>query len=305
MPMFKEIIKEICNELNIKYTILSKDWIIKLEKDNEVRYLTGNKFDLNGHAIGNILDDKYAFYEILKNINIRVCEHRIFYNYDNKQDYAKGCNTKEEIINCFNKYNNDVVIKPNKGAMGLGVYHITDKDELITKINELFIKNYSISICPYYHIKNEYRVIVLDNEIKLIYKKINPIVIGDGKSTLKELLIKFNNKYYSDEKIPNIIPKKNEIYTYDFHFNLSKGSIASIEIDSITKEKISSLALEVSKKVGITFASIDIIETTDNELLVLEANSGVTINKAINFIPNCYEIAKEIYKEAIIKMFDN
>lgn len=302
--MFKEIIKEICKELNIKYTILSKDWIIKLEKDNEVRYLTGNKFDLNGHAIGNIMDDKYAFYEILKNINIPVCEHNIFYAEKNHQDYAINCNKKEDILNCFYKYHEDVVVKPNKGAMGLGVYHVTDKDELINVTDNLFIKNYSISICPFYHIKNEYRVIVLDNEIKLIYKKINPIVTGDGKSTLKELLINFNSNYYTDKDIPNIIPNKNEIYTYDFHFNLSKGSIATLDIDSDTKEKICNLALEVSKKVGITFASIDIIKTTSNELLVLEANSGVTINKAIDFIPNGYAIAKQIYKEAILKMFN-
>lgn len=304
MPMFKEIIKEICNELNIKYTILSKDWIIKLEKDNEVRYLTGNKFDLNGHAIGNILDDKYAFYEILKNINIPVCLHRIIYHKNNNQSYAIGCNTEEYILNCFNEFHNDVVIKPNKGSMGIGVHHITNKDELINITNNLLINNYSISICPYYHIKNEYRVIVLDNEIKLIYKKINPIVIGDGKSTLKELLIKFNYNYYIDKDVLNIIPNKNEIITHDFHFNLSKGSIATIDIDYDTKEKICQLALEVSKKVGITFASIDIIETTNNELLVLEANSGVTINKATNFIPNGYNVAKEIYKEAILRMFD-
>ena len=53
----------------------------------------------------------------------------------------------------------------------------------------------------------------------------------------------------------------------------------------------------------MTFASIDIFETIDNKFLVLEANSGVTINKAINFIPNGYEITKSIYKEAINKMF--
>ena len=145
----------------------------------------------------------------------------------------------------------------------------------------------------------------LKKYIKLIYKKINPTVIGDGKSSLKELLTKFNNNYYSDKDIPHIIPKTNEIYTYDFHFNLSKGSIASLNIEDNIKEKISKIAIDVSTKVGIRFASIDIIETTDNELLVIEANSGVTINKAIDFIPNGYEIAKEIYKEVIIKMFDN
>ena len=65
------------------------------------------------------------------------------------------------------------------------------------------------------------------------------------------------------------------------------------------------IEIDTIQKLGITFASVDIVELYNNELLVLEANSGVTIEKAINFIPNGYNIAKEIYKEAIIKMFSN
>ncbi len=301
--MFNKIIKEICKELNIKYTYLSKDWIIKLEKDNKIKYLSGNKFDLNGHAVGLIMDDKYAFYDTLKNIDIPACIHNIIYRENNNYEYAKNCHTKEDIISYFNKYNSDVVIKPNIGSLGLGVYHITNKDELLEKTNELLKENFSISICPFYNIKNEYRVIILDNNIKLIYKKQNPIVTGNGKSTLKELLIKFNKYYYQDKEIINIIPKKNEKYTYDWHFNLSRGSIASLDIEDKLKGKLSSIAKKVSKEVGITFASIDIIELYNKELLVLEANSGVTIDKVIDFIPNGYNIAKEIYKEAIIKMF--
>ena len=33
--MFHKIIEEICQESNINYTYLSKDWIIKLTKDNK------------------------------------------------------------------------------------------------------------------------------------------------------------------------------------------------------------------------------------------------------------------------------
>ena len=301
--MFQKIIKEICQELNINYTLLSKNWIIKLEKEGIVKYLTGNKFDLNGHAIGNIMDDKYAFYETLSNLDIPVCEHTIFYSPDNKNDFAIGCHTEEELIACFNKYHKDVVIKPNRGSMGIGVSHITNEKDLMKEANNLFKKNYSISICPFYHIKNEYRVIVLDNEIKLIFKKINPVVIGNGVSTLKELLIKFNPYYFKDIDIPELVLTKDEEYTYDFHFNLSKGSIASLDIEDSLKKKIISLAIEVTKKVGIRFASVDIIETTNNSILVMEANSGVTINKVIEFIPNGYNLAKDIYKEAILKIF--
>ena len=82
--MFQKLIKEICHELNIKYKVLSKKWIIRLEKEDKVRYLSGNKFDLNGHAIGNMLDDKYAFYDTLKYLGIPVCEHKIFYHENNQ-----------------------------------------------------------------------------------------------------------------------------------------------------------------------------------------------------------------------------
>ena len=301
--MFQKLIKEICNELGIKYKILSKKWIMRLEKDGKIRYLSGNKFDLNGHAIGNMLDDKYAFYETLKYLDIPVCEHRILYSENNQNNYAIGCQSKEDLLKYFNKYNRNVVIKPNKGAMGIGVYHITDEDDLYEKTKLLLTSKYSISICPFYHIKNEYRVVILDNEIKLMFKKINPTIVGDGVSTLKELLLKFNKYYYKNVEVPNIILDKDEVYTYDFKFNLSQGSIASMDINPELKEKLSRLTLEVTKKVGITFASIDIIETEDNQLLVMEANSGVTINKVTKYIPNGKNIAKEIYKEAILKLF--
>ena len=65
---FLRIIKEICNELDINYEFLSKDWIIKLSKDEKIRFISGYKFDLLNHASGICFDDKYATYEVLNSI---------------------------------------------------------------------------------------------------------------------------------------------------------------------------------------------------------------------------------------------
>ena len=194
-------------------------------------------------------------------------------------------------------------MKVNNGSLGTGVYHVKNKLELVRHLKRMFKKNFSISICPYYDIVNEYRVIILNNKIKLIYKKIRPIVYGNGVDTIKELLVKFNPYYFKDKKLSNKVLLKDKEYIYDWRFNLSKGSICSIKIDNSLKKKLSNLALSVVDVVGISFASVDIIELKNNKLLVLEANSGVTIDKAINFIDDGYNVAKKIYKEAIMEMF--
>ena len=68
--MYHKIIKEICDELDINCNFLSKDWVIMLEKDNKNKFITGYKFDLNTQSTSNIVDDKFALYEVLKVNNI-------------------------------------------------------------------------------------------------------------------------------------------------------------------------------------------------------------------------------------------
>ena len=301
--MFQKIIEEISQELNIKYTYLSKDWIIKLEKDNKISYIVGYKFALNNHALGIILDDKYALYEVLNNLKIPVCTHHIIYSTTNKKRYAKESNSYQTLIDYFNKYNKNVVIKPNTGSLGNGVHHITNIDDLINYSNKLLQKHVSISLSPYYDAINEYRIIVLKDKIKLIYRKIKPIIYGDGKSSIQDLLIKFNTNYFKDKNLPTTILKKNEKYIYDWRFNLSKGSMCTLEIDSNIKTDLTKLALNISHKLNLGFASIDVLELKDHSLKVVEINSGIMLNNAINDLPNGYNIAKDIYKEAILELF--
>lgn len=303
---FKEIIKEICIENNIKYKFLSKDWIIMLEKDEKTRFISGYKFDLNSHGMGLIADDKYALYEVLKNKNIPVIDHKIVYNKTNNLEYAIGCNTYEYVKDYFLKNNNNIVIKPNNGTCGKNVFNITDINEIDIVLDKIFTKNHSISICPFYKIKHEYRVIMLDGEKKLLYVKHLPIVTGDGVKTIRQLLLEFNYDYFIDKlqdfKYDKIL-SKNETFQYNWKFNLSQGSIAKKLNDERLEEQLIKIAKKVCKEINLKFGSIDIIETTDNELLVLEVNSGVMLENYIRLNPDEYVLAKNIYKEAIMKLF--
>lgn len=309
MKNLQRIIKQIALENDLSYEVLSCDLVIKLTKGNKIRYINGYKFGLNSHSLGLILDDKYATYELLNSLGISVCKHHILFRPTNHNSYAKNYNSFDYCYDLFLKYNKNVILKVNNGTCGDGVYHITTKKELKKVYNHLLKYNFSISLCPYYDIKNEYRVILLNNEIKIMYGKINPVVIGNGKDKLIDLLKDFNINYfgYKANLKKNInynkVLKKDEKFIYDFKYNLSKGSIITEDIDKKTKSIISKMAKDVSKKINLGFGSIDIIKTNDDKYYVLEINSGVMIENYIKLTSDGFKKAKKVYEEAVLEMF--
>ena len=305
MSNFYKIVKDVCNKNKIKFTLLSEGWVIRLEKDNKVRFIIGHKFDLNTHAIGEIIDDKYIMYDVLKNSNIPVIEHHLLYPESNKHKYAIGFNNRENITK-FLLDNKKVVVKSNTGTCGMEVYKIEELSELNKVLDSLLSKHFSISYCPYYEIQNEYRIIVLNKKIVLMYKKIRPIVIGNGCDTIRELLMKFNSSYFKNklkDKIYDKVLPENEKYEYNWKFNLSRGAIVSFDIENKINIKLKNIVNQVLDTININFASIDIAQV-DKEFLVLEINSGVMMNNLYNIIDDKH-IVENIYEEAILTMFKN
>ena len=302
----KKMFKDICNELGVKCSLLSKDWIFMLEKDGVTRFLAGYKSALNDHAVGMVLDDKYALYDVLKEKKLPVAEYNIVYGENVKEDYAVGCNNMEYVKELFSRYHQDVVIKPNDGTCGRDVYRVRDIKELKELYDGLTKKYYSINIGPFYNIENEYRFVVYNGKVRIAYKKNKPLVIGDGNSTIRELLIKFNERFFmnklEDAKYDRVLGKGEE-FEYNWKFNLSQGAVASEITDKELYNKLSAIALDASSIVGLKFGSADIIYTKSGEALILEMNSGVMLENYIEQFDDGYEKAKELYKDVIKEMF--
>lgn len=299
---YKKIIKEICKEENICCELISKDWVFVLTKEGVTKYIIGYNFPLNDQALGKIIGDKYAFYELCILYNLPIIKHHIIFNPNNKM----GKNSTKIAHELFLKYDKNIVLKPNLGQEGVDVYHIQNEDDLSKTLQILFLRdNYSISLCPFYDIESEYRVIVLDNQVEFMFEKVRPLVVGDGIHTIKELLMKLNPKYFEFLNISNgeKILEKDEQYLYDWRFNLSRGAFAREIEDQNLKQELEQLAVQVTKKIGCGFVSVDIIKC-QNKLYLMEVNSGVCIDKVCNFIDQDYHKAKEIYRKSILKMFE-
>ena len=302
------MLQELCKEMNIKIESLSYGWIFKLSKDNKVRYITGN-FDINRTASSKIACDKYGTFEVLKSQDIPIIKHTMVFNPEERKEYIKENEIWDIVYKEFDK-EKKVVVKPNYGFEGKGVFLCNTLEETKEAVKFLLNRNTSISICPFYDIKKEYRAFYLNGEILLIYEKEKPLVVGSGKDNVRTLVENLNlpNNDVVKNNLSKIdmdyIPKKNEKIELSWKHNLYGGATAKV-IDKENKyyEEIEHLAIRSGKALDMTFATIDIINTKNDELYVLEINSGVAASIFSRVVENGKELTKEIYKKALIEIF--
>lgn len=306
--LIDKIVAELCSEMDIKLENLSYGWVLQLSKDGKVRHITRSYFDHNPQASSEIANDKYATYEVLKSQNIPVIEHMLVFNPATRYEYIPEKGIWSIIEEQFIKYG-AIVVKPNNEYQGRGVELCFSVKELEIAIQKLFQNYGEISICPYYDIQTEYRTFYLNGEVLLIYGKTKPFVIGDGKSNLEELIKNLN---LPDKKIVKnnlgvlnltYVPKEGEKVEVSWKHNLSGGAIPKVLEKGELYGKIENLAKKAGKAMNVNFAAIDIIQTTENDLLVMEVNSSVCGTIFAQSVDGGYEMIKEVYRKALEALF--
>jgi len=299
---YAKIIKEICKENDIELSSFSGDWVFLLKKDKKIKYILSHQFDLNTAAVQGICKDKCAAADILKHHNIACVEH-VFFTTPTSGYLPKSGNTKQ-LLELLNKHTK-LVCKPNEGTSGKNVFVVTNGGELEAAMSAVFESADSMAASPYYEIEKEYRIIVLDGVVKLVFSKEIPYLTGDGSSSLAQLIL--NN---SPQSLPvgasamdlGQVLDDGEIWKYGWKHNLAHGAVAHVVNDKALIGSLSDLAIAASNALNIRFASIDIIRTKDG-FRVLEINSGVMMEHFASSSDENYAKAKEIYKEAIGLMF--
>lgn len=149
----------------------------------------------------------------------------------------------------------------------------------------------------------------MNGKVHLIYGKTKPFVVGDGKSTMGELIEQLNlpEKGVVNDNLSSIdltyVPNDKEKVEISWKHNLSGGALPTVLEKSELYDKIEKVAIQAGRAMNMNFATIDVIQTADDELYVLEVNSGVCATIFIELVDGGYETIKEIYSEALKTMF--
>lgn len=300
---YVKMIREICREENISLESFGGDWVFRLERGDKEGYILGYQFGLNLAVAQQICADKSAASEVMKAHGIPHVPHHCFMTPE-KLKYIDKEGNWEEMLSVFRMYG-DVVVKDNQGTGGELVYRVRSVDRLEQAAQEIFRTCQSLAISPYVEIEKEYRVILLDGEIQLVFHKLRDFVTGDGRSTLRQLYAGHlmgggAQASIPAEKLEKILPDGQRHYL-NWKHNLGQGARAVVEEDPAVTGPAVALALRAARLFGLRFASVDVIRCSEG-LQVLEINPGVMMENLASSSQELYRKAKEIYRRAVLKM---
>lgn len=310
---FVRLIKDVCAPYDIEVSPFTREWNLRLKKGSTQKFVYYYEFDINSSASSKLCKHKPSAADALGLAKIPHVPHILFLS-PKLAGYASESGTFPEMHKCAGEFKYNVVVKTPEGSGGDQVYHCRSGRELEARASEILLKAGEVSLSPFREITDEYRVIILNQKPQLLYRKVLPQIVGDGTSSIKELLEKFLavNKPSEDTvqsfnatlfKSEDILPE-GQVKMLTWKHNLQQGATVDLDVSDDLKKELEALAIKTATALNIVFASVDII-TTAGKLEVMEVNSGIMMkcfmkqlgDKGVN-------IAKGIYARAICSMFD-
>ncbi len=205
-------------------------------------------------------------------------------------------NSLEEALDIANYIGYPVVIKPVRGHHGNGVLVNLQDEEELKEAYEITSEYTNYVLVENYLSGEDYRALVIGNEVIAMAKRVPARVIGDGASTIKEL-VKLANQdpkrgdghtslltklSLGEEELMHLkqqglnldhIPDEGEIVYLRAVANLSTGGTA-VDCSSMIHPTLKRTLERISKIIGLDVMGIDII-ANDITLPVDEMNWGI------------------------------
>jgi D-alanine-D-alanine ligase-like ATP-grasp enzyme len=259
--------------------------------------------DLNINRAGSvaIADDKSYTSYFLKQAGLRVPRELTFFSEflaknlapDKRRSSREACEFADVI-------GYPVIVKPNDGSFGAFVVKAYRPDDIVAAAKRIFAKH-DVALVQEFLPGNDYRIVVLGDEIISAYQRIGLNVVGDGASTIEELLVRKKRELaahgrpntevdLSDSRIDHVLNRnglsRTSILPKDIrqvlldNANLSTGGDA-IDITPWLHPTLAEVAVKASRAVGLSLCGVDVMcadatkPSTDYTILELNPAPGL------------------------------
>lgn len=232
----------------------------------------------------DICDNKNITKEYLKRAGINVPKGKLFTVSD----------TNEEVFSYAKNLGYPVVLKPKSANTGKGVHaNIKNEDELKEAIYSVKALGFTNVIIEEKIEGTEYRILVLNGEVLAAVERVPANIVGDGKSTIKQLiqlknktkntnpnlhnrLIQIDKEIYRkiselNYDLDTVVPNGEKVYLRD-KVALDGDPISATEV--LTKSEKDLSVKSVKSVPGLDLCGLDVIINRKSEkFTVIEMNT--------------------------------
>ncbi|HEY9651847.1 MAG TPA: cyanophycin synthetase, partial [Coleofasciculaceae cyanobacterium] len=267
-PSTESLVKE-AEARDIPWTVLSARAMIQLGHGIHQKRIQATLSNQSGILAVELACDKEGTKQILRDAGIPVPRGTVIYYLDEL----------EAAIEDVGGY--PIVIKPLDGNHGRGITIDINDWEEAEKAYDVAREVSRAVIVERYYRGRDHRVLLVNGKVVAVAERVPAHVVGDGKSTIQELIDHTNSDPNRGEGHDNVLTKivldrnsytllERQGYTLETILpsgeycylrataNLSTGGIAVDRTDDIHPENIW-LAERVAKTIGLDIAGIDVV----------------------------------------------
>jgi ribosomal protein S6--L-glutamate ligase len=161
---FVSLIDEAAARSNVSVRWLSEDWIARLERQDEVRYVHGASFPLNNASAAHIAEDKVSAFAVMAAADVAAVPHHLV-RIPSSGQLAGAADRALSLVRP------PIVVKPTSEAGGLHVFRAESLEEARALISRLALRYSALAVCPFETIVTEHRIVMLDDEPLLFFRK--------------------------------------------------------------------------------------------------------------------------------------
>jgi len=277
-------IVQAAHKRNIPFRRLNDYSLVQVRYGSKLRRIRASETDETRAIAESIAQDKHLTRQLLQSAGVPTAE-------------GYPVTSPEDAWETAGYIGVPVVVKPQDGNQGRGVAtNLTTKEQVLAAYAAALEESSSV-IVEKFAPGNDYRLLVVNGEVVAASRREPAQVMGDGRSTIRELVEVENrdprraehhasslSKIHIDEIginvlkdqgfTPDSIPPAGQMVLIRRNANLSTGGTA-IDVTELVHPAVAARAIDAAKVVGLDIAGIDVIASDITQ--PLEAQHGIVV----------------------------
>jgi len=246
----------------------------------------GSPYALNDANAASLARDKSFCAAALRAANLPALPGRLFFVTKRWSEMRSPGREPEDARAFAASAEYPIFCKPISASNGLHAEVIDDAAAFDDYMQRVAREHFAILVQPYVR-GEEHRVFVLNGRALFSYRKHQPTVVGDGRSTLGELIAnaeilgKRNARDGSGALVmPDAVPPRGVRISLDGPANRSAGGGSAHLVDGALAP-LAQVAIKAADALGLKLAGVDIFDISAardlSELVIIEVNSNPMI----------------------------